>query len=106
MALTLIIGIAEPKRRNVKILSYNQGVIRNDGGYKFAYRTENGIQVKEKNTPVDSLNAVTGSYEYLTPDGKKILVNYVADENGFHPVFSGSGARRLPQGASVKVLRG
>lgn len=28
---------------------------------------------------------VHGSYSYTSPEGQVITVNYVADENGFHP---------------------
>ncbi|KAL5287382.1 hypothetical protein ACFFRR_008345 [Megaselia abdita] len=103
LVFVLVIAIAEPKRNKkvFKIQSYYQDGVRSDGSYKFDYKTENGIHAKEKNDV--KRDFVKGSYQYTTPDGKKILVQYVADEYGFHPVISGSGARGLPQAASLLV---
>lgn len=82
-------------------MSHTQSGLQGDDGYKFSYKTENGIQANE----VNKENSTKGSYKYTTADGKTIIVNYTADETGFHPVISGSGAKNLPQGASVKVHR-
>lgn len=91
--------IAESKR--IRILSHTQSGLQGDDGYKFAYKTENGIQANQ----VNKANTTKGSYQYTAADGKTITVNYTADETGFHPVISGNGAKNLPQAASVKVNR-
>lgn len=52
-----------------------------------SYETENGIQAQEsgevKGTDEEgTIESVTGSYSYVAPDGQRITVNYIADENG------------------------
>ncbi|KAG6451801.1 hypothetical protein O3G_MSEX007338 [Manduca sexta] len=63
-----------------------------EGGYHFAYETEDGISrsekgelkqtVDEENQPLNVV-VVRGSYSYVDPEGKLQQFNYVADENGF-----------------------
>jgi Ni,Fe-hydrogenase III small subunit len=48
-------------------------------------------ELKNTGTP-DELMAVSGSYRYKDPEGNDIVVNYIADENGF-----------VPQGAHLPV---
>ena len=48
-------------------------------------------ELKNKGTSDEHL-AVRGSYRYKDPEGNDIVVNYVADENGF-----------VPQGAHLPV---
>lgn len=55
----------------------------------FSYDTENGISAKEsgvpkpieKETPV----VASGEFAYETPEGEKVQIQYVADENGYQP---------------------
>ncbi|XP_034246123.1 endocuticle structural glycoprotein SgAbd-8-like [Thrips palmi] len=57
------------------------------GPYKLSYATENGIQVSEQGSLVNSAEgpavAAQGSYSYTGDDGQVYSVSYVADENGF-----------------------
>lgn len=53
----------------------------------YRFETENGIQAQESGELKDEgeggkIGTVTGSYSYTAPDGQKITVNYIADENG------------------------
>ncbi|XP_068630806.1 larval cuticle protein 1-like [Battus philenor] len=65
-----------------------------DGGYVFSYETENGISRNENGELKEALDEenkphvvviVRGSYSYTDKDGKVETINYIADENGFHP---------------------
>ncbi|KAJ1529664.1 hypothetical protein ONE63_006424 [Megalurothrips usitatus] len=58
------------------------------GDYKYAFETENGIQVQEeavlKNAgSKDEAKSAQGSYSYVGDDGQTYTVNWVADENGY-----------------------
>ncbi|XP_030749728.1 larval cuticle protein LCP-22-like [Sitophilus oryzae] len=59
------------------------------GSYQYLYDTENGISVQEqgqqKYLPQGSGTAAAGSYRYTSPEGIPVVVNYVADENGYQP---------------------
>lgn len=63
-----------------------------DHNYKFAYDISNGIQRSEignfvdKGTENEHLK-VHGFYSFVSPDGKRYIVSYTADENGFVPVI-------------------
>lgn len=56
------------------------------------YETGNEIQAEEKGyvknlgNPEQETQVAEGSYSYTAPDGTRISVTYVADENGFVPV--------------------
>ncbi|XP_055319515.1 uncharacterized protein LOC129577077 [Sitodiplosis mosellana] len=54
------------------------------GDYVFEYETENGIKAREQNQAVPPQSQKTqGFYEYKSPEGQFIRVDYTADENGF-----------------------
>ncbi|KAJ8920806.1 hypothetical protein NQ315_004947 [Exocentrus adspersus] len=61
-----------------------------DGSYNYNYETQNGIAAQEQGQPKpvgnDAPVVVQGTYQYTSPDGTPVQVNYVADENGFRPV--------------------
>lgn len=62
-----------------------------DGSYHSSYETGNGIsaqeqgQLKNAGNPETEAEEVQGAYEYTAPDGSKIALQYVANENGFQP---------------------
>ncbi|XP_055533851.1 larval cuticle protein 65Ag1-like [Wyeomyia smithii] len=72
---------------NAAVLKFDSDV--GVDGYKFAYDTSNGIRHQESGQLKSIADAaavvVTGTYTYTAPDGQTITLNYVADENGFHP---------------------
>ncbi|XP_055837481.1 larval cuticle protein LCP-22 [Episyrphus balteatus] len=90
-----------------------QNDIRPDGSYEYVYETENGIRGEERNIPKSLKSGETssnteGSYGYTSPEGLRVLVNYVADEEGFRPVlsYSGNGAEQFinsPEPSSVII---
>ncbi|XP_069674224.1 endocuticle structural glycoprotein SgAbd-8-like [Periplaneta americana] len=62
-----------------------------DGSYRYSYETGNGIVAEEtgflKNpgNPETEAQVAQGSSSYTSPEGEKIQLTYVADENGFQP---------------------
>ncbi|XP_062547388.1 endocuticle structural glycoprotein SgAbd-2-like [Armigeres subalbatus] len=61
-----------------------------DGSYQFAYETSNGIQHEEQGQlkklgEEEQAVVAEGRFSYTDPEGNKISVQYVADENGFQP---------------------
>lgn len=55
------------------------------GEYAFEYETQNGIIASEQSyiAGPNQAQRKTGFYQYPSPDGRLIRVDYVADENGF-----------------------
>ncbi|KAJ8947813.1 hypothetical protein NQ314_008536 [Rhamnusium bicolor] len=57
---------------------------------KLTYDTENGISAQEsgqqKAIGPDAGTAAQGSYQYTSPEGVPVQIQYIADENGFQPV--------------------
>lgn len=53
------------------------------------YQTENGITAqelgKQRGSGPDAVLEVQGDYSYTSPEGKQIVMSYVADDSGFHP---------------------
>uniref|UniRef100_A0AAG5DEW5 Uncharacterized protein n=1 Tax=Anopheles atroparvus TaxID=41427 RepID=A0AAG5DEW5_ANOAO len=64
-----------------------------DGSYKFNYEQSDG-QKREETAELKASSAdpevqaiaVSGSYEYTDNNGKRYLVTYTADENGYRPM--------------------
>ncbi|XP_063587657.1 cuticle protein CP14.6-like [Penaeus indicus] len=65
----------------------DERVIEDDGRYNFDMETANGIVMSESGSPVGDEGAINsaGSFSYTAPDGTKVHLQYVADENGFQP---------------------
>lgn len=96
MLLTVAVALARPQKggpdADAVILKYDNDNIGVDG-YNFAFETSNGIARQEegKVANLGSENEaiqVHGSYTYTDVSGKKITVNFVADENGYRPQTS------------------
>ncbi|XP_055909558.1 pupal cuticle protein Edg-78E-like [Eupeodes corollae] len=52
-----------------------------EGVFHYAFQTSNGIDV---NSAGDA-NAIQGAYKYVSPEGQAVVLNYVADAEGYHP---------------------
>ncbi|XP_044272550.1 endocuticle structural glycoprotein SgAbd-4-like [Tribolium madens] len=70
----------------LKLENVNNG----DGSYNWAYETGNGIAADERGQlknagSKNEAQSASGSFSYTAPDGQKITVSYIADENGFQP---------------------
>ncbi|KAJ1529496.1 hypothetical protein ONE63_006269 [Megalurothrips usitatus] len=53
--------------------------------YKYHFKTNNDIAMMEEARLDKDAGMVRGSYEWTSPEGVHYKVEYVADENGFHP---------------------
>ncbi|KAK9737536.1 Insect cuticle protein [Popillia japonica] len=63
------------------------------GSYQWSFESENGINAQEqgslKQIAQDQAGtAAQGSFQYTSPEGVPVQIQYVADENGFQPVGS------------------
>ncbi|CAH0556914.1 unnamed protein product [Brassicogethes aeneus] len=63
----------------------NDQDIRPDGSYSYAYETANGIAAQEQGVGGRS---VQGGFSWTSPEGQLVQIQYVADENGYHPTGS------------------
>ncbi|KAJ8947818.1 hypothetical protein NQ314_008541 [Rhamnusium bicolor] len=58
--------------------------------YSEIYDTQNGISAQESGNQRLVGNsygtAAQGSYQYTSPEGVPVQIQYIADENGFQPV--------------------
>lgn len=67
------------------------------GDYAYEYETQNGIVAREQSQFLPpNVQRKTGFYQYPSTDGQVYRVDWVADENGFHP----SGAH-LPTAPAI-----
>ncbi|XP_058066360.1 cuticle protein CP14.6-like [Anopheles bellator] len=57
-------------------------VVNPDGSYTYNYETSNGISASQASSDGTSVN---GNFAYTSPEGERIEIVYVADENGFQP---------------------
>jgi hypothetical protein len=64
-----------------------------DGSYSYRYELSDGTIVEERGTlkaPLpgtdEPIQVAEGSYQYYSPEGELIKVDYKADEGGFQPV--------------------
>ncbi|KAJ8732700.1 hypothetical protein PYW07_015299 [Mythimna separata] len=85
---------------DVKLLRYESN---NDGlgTYSFVYDQSDSSSRNEegelKNAETDNaFVAVKGSYSWMDPDGVYHTINYVADENGYHPSIESGPTGAIP----------
>ncbi|XP_026276585.1 endocuticle structural glycoprotein SgAbd-8-like [Frankliniella occidentalis] len=82
---------AQPSTSPIPIIKYENEGVNPDGSYKWSYETGNEIVAEEegylKNAGKEGEEAQTakGRYAYTAPDGTRIELTYIADENGFQP---------------------
>ncbi|XP_018332691.1 endocuticle structural glycoprotein ABD-4-like [Agrilus planipennis] len=80
----------EPAHQQIPILRYSSDNTE-DGNYRYAYETGNGISVQENghvsgSVPEGPAVVADGGYSYTGSDGQTYSISYTADENGFRPV--------------------
>ncbi|XP_061397903.1 endocuticle structural protein SgAbd-6-like [Musca vetustissima] len=89
LATAASINVNTVEKKVVPIL--NQGEEKNsDGSFTYYFEGADGAQRQEvgflKNAGTEGETLVIkGSYRYIDADGQEVLVEYVADENGFQP---------------------
>ncbi|XP_053639591.1 cuticle protein AM/CP1114 [Cherax quadricarinatus] len=76
----------DDSKEHVPILK-DERVHEDDGTYSVSVETGDGIQLSESGAPTGPEGAIesSGQYSYTAPDGTKVSLSYVADENGFQP---------------------
>jgi len=81
VVLALIAALATASdERNAEIKSLDSDV-RADG-FEYNVETSNGIRAVSSG---DAIGNVHGEYEYTSPEGVHVRVEYVANENGYQP---------------------
>lgn len=73
---------------DAQITDYRVSPLDDEGVFKYAFKTSNGIDVQAAGTALETI----GIYSYTSPEGVPIETRYIADELGFHVV-----GRHLPQ---------
>ncbi|XP_076256464.1 endocuticle structural glycoprotein SgAbd-2-like [Rhynchophorus ferrugineus] len=97
-------------REQVPIVSQDAEV-NYDGSYRTSYETGNGIAAQEQGRLKNSGNKdaeaeeVQGSFQYTAPDGSPVLLQYIADENGFQPSGSHLPVGPTPPPIPEAILR-
>ncbi|XP_030372320.1 pupal cuticle protein Edg-78E [Scaptodrosophila lebanonensis] len=74
--------------RDAQITDYRVSPLDEEGVFKYAFKTSNGIDVQAAGTALETI----GIFKYTSPEGIPIETRYIADELGFHVV-----GRHLPQ---------
>lgn len=90
--ITFLVAVVTAQRseKDAPILKQEQEV-NFDGSYYSAYETGNGIAVQEQGqlknagNPQAEAEEVQGSFQYTSPDGTPIALQYIANEFGFQP---------------------
>ncbi|XP_073849008.1 cuticular protein 49Ad [Musca autumnalis] len=86
-----------------------------DGSFAYQFDTENGIHADARGTSVnigadEPAQKIEGSFAYITPEGLRVGVRYIADEAGYRPVYTFDGfeaaryANSLPA-ANVEITK-
>lgn len=79
----------------INTIRYENNPNAGDGSYSYQYETENGIHAEENGSGDDSSKTTRGGYSYISPEGEKISIEYVADGEGYHP--KGSHVPEIPE---------
>ncbi|XP_055320734.1 cuticle protein CP14.6-like [Sitodiplosis mosellana] len=89
IALFAVVAVAYAQHPDAHAETVRNDATVNVDSYNYAYETSNGIAAKEqgqlKQIGSESGIAAQGDYSYTSPEGEKIQLQYVADENGFQP---------------------
>ncbi|XP_061393420.1 pupal cuticle protein Edg-78E-like [Musca vetustissima] len=84
LAAIACIGViyADNIDKDAEIRSLTNDAADPEGNFQYAYETSNGIQVQAVGNPA----GISGSVNYVSPEGEHINLSYTADEEGYHPV--------------------
>lgn len=79
--------------QEARVVEQSVEPIQEDGSYSYMYETENGIHNEAHGTPVtldngDRAQKVEGAFSFVTPEGIRVGIRYVADENGYRPIIT------------------
>lgn len=77
----MAIGLAQDESQ-AEVTRFDNVIGPDAGQYEFAYETSNGIKEEVQG---EGGKFAKGFYEYTSPEGNPVRVEYIADDNGFHP---------------------
>uniref|UniRef100_A0A1I8MRS9 Pupal cuticle protein Edg-78E n=1 Tax=Musca domestica TaxID=7370 RepID=A0A1I8MRS9_MUSDO len=84
LAVVAVAGVVSGENidKDAEIRSLTNDAADPEGNFQYAYETSNGIQVQAVGNPA----GISGSVNYVSPEGEHINLSYTADEEGYHPV--------------------
>ncbi|KAL5287372.1 hypothetical protein ACFFRR_008336 [Megaselia abdita] len=83
-SLSLVFSAKLGKNEEVNVVRSEQSI--QSDSYKFSYELDNGVKAEESgHLNEDEEFLIHGSFEYTSPEGDKIALQYTADKNGFQP---------------------
>ncbi|XP_062549825.1 cuticle protein CP14.6-like [Armigeres subalbatus] len=88
VAVAAAVGDHYVEHKHIPIV-HSEFAQSNDGKFRYAYESGNGIVVQEEGLVKNygnkdhEMNVAQGSYSYVDPNGVPVSVSYIADENGF-----------------------
>ncbi|XP_005189567.3 pupal cuticle protein Edg-78E [Musca domestica] len=84
LAVVAVAGVISGENidKDAEIRSLTNDAADPEGNFQYAYETSNGIQVQAVGNPA----GISGSVNYVSPEGEHINLSYTADEEGYHPV--------------------
>ncbi|XP_055320733.1 larval cuticle protein 65Ag1-like [Sitodiplosis mosellana] len=92
IAFFAVVAVAYAQHPDAQAETLRNEAVVNTDSFNYAYETSNGIAAKEqgqlKQIGSESGIAAQGDYSYTSPEGEKIQLSYIADENGFQPTGS------------------
>lgn len=92
IALFAVIAVAYAQSPDATAETLRNEAVVNPDSFNYAYETSNGINAKSEGQlkQIGGEQGITaqGSYGYTSPEGEKIELSYVADENGKFKLFS------------------
>ncbi|XP_046810037.1 uncharacterized protein LOC111688672 [Lucilia cuprina] len=101
--------------QEARIVEHIVEPIQEDGSYAYIYETENGIHNEARGTATtldngDTAQKVEGSFSFVTPEGIRVGIRYVADENGYRPIITYDGLNaeqftRSQAAANVEITK-
>ncbi|XP_066255172.1 endocuticle structural glycoprotein SgAbd-1-like [Euwallacea similis] len=90
LASAAVVDLRKPRltqySSQVPAIINQRSSVEPDGSYQYSYETENGIAAQEQGRQGPAEGTVAqGGFRYVSPEGTPVVVQYVADENGFQP---------------------
>ncbi|KAM8709309.1 hypothetical protein ACLKA7_016162 [Drosophila subpalustris] len=81
IAALLVCAHGDHINKDAHIINESNSPPDAEGNFQNSFETSNGIRQQS----AGNINGISGSFEYVSPDGETIITTYTADENGYHP---------------------
>merc|ERR1712168_943845 len=79
----------------------NQYMVKDDfGNYAYSYNDQQSEKSEERNA-----QSIRGQYAYIMSNGVKRLVEYVADDNGFHIIRDNADPARIKRSVEPDFIQ-